>query len=156
MCGMMEKLIALIWSLNIVYICQTSHCTPRVVVHACNPSTQEAEAEGLRVQSYLHNETLSQKKKKKKKIKGIRLKTSMTSDGRLVTLSHHVWRQLHSHSWKWAEYKETSKCGLTHRDWWHLLVACSLWTLVLSVLVLCQGHLTLSFLLPGWWWRCIV
>jgi hypothetical protein len=36
-----------------------------VVVHICNPSTQEAEAEGLRVQVHpgLHSETLFQKRK---------------------------------------------------------------------------------------------
>jgi hypothetical protein len=38
-----------------------------VVIHACNSSTQEAEARGLKAQSQptLNSKTLSQKKKKK-------------------------------------------------------------------------------------------
>jgi hypothetical protein len=42
-----------------------------MVVHACNPSTQETEAEGLEMQGQprLHSETLSQKKKKLTKTK---------------------------------------------------------------------------------------
>jgi hypothetical protein len=38
------------------------------MVHACNPSTQEVEAGGLRVQGQpeLHSETLSQKQNKTK------------------------------------------------------------------------------------------
>jgi hypothetical protein len=37
---------------------------PEVVLHICNPSTQQAEAGRLRVQGQLglHNETLTQKK----------------------------------------------------------------------------------------------
>jgi hypothetical protein len=39
-----------------------------VVVHVFNPSTSEAEAEGLQVQSHsgLHSETMSQKTKERK------------------------------------------------------------------------------------------
>jgi hypothetical protein len=41
-----------------------------VVIHSCNPSTQEAEAEGLRVQGQpgLHSKTLFQKIKGRKNI----------------------------------------------------------------------------------------
>jgi hypothetical protein len=41
-------------------------CQPGMIVHACNPSTQEAEAGGLQIPDLpgLHSETLFQKNKK--------------------------------------------------------------------------------------------
>jgi hypothetical protein len=54
-------------------LCQKALPDPRVMVHACNPSTQEVEAGGSPVlgQAGLDSKTLSLKEKKKKATKAL-------------------------------------------------------------------------------------